>query len=137
MRPKVNQRRNRTAGQTTSISDEIVEFLERNSDKLEELPPIINIAFSAERRAEAWHVRLHNKQVMQGFNKSAMVTVMLPLKAWRTLVKKKDQKLWQKALDDGQIHIHGEEAAVAALTRLFEQNGKHNGNIEADSPEEH
>ena len=122
--------------QTNSIPDEIVEFLERHSDKLEDLPPVINIAFSAERRAEAWHVRLHNKQVMQGFNKSALVTVMLPLKSWRTLVKKKDQKLWQKALDDGQIHIHGEENAVAAISRLFQQNGKHNGKLEVDSPEE-
>lgn len=114
--------------QPSSIPDEISEFLARNSDRLQELPPIINLAFSGERKPEAWHVRISNSQVVRGFNKAAPVTIMLPLKSWRQLMKKNDRSLWQKAYDDGQIHVHGDEQAVASVTKMFSANGKHNSN---------
>lgn len=111
--------------QPTSIPEEITEFLERNADKIDALPQVINLAFSGERKPEAWHVRTNNKQVSRGFNKAASVTLMLPLKSWRMLLKKNDNALWKKAIDDGQIHMHGDESAIAAIMKLFQPNGKH------------
>ncbi len=123
------QKRGRNAAQVTSISDEIALFLERNIDKLSGLPPVINIALSGERKPEAWHIRVPNRQVIRGFNKSAPVTIMLPLESWQKLMKKNDQVLWQEALEKGQIHIHGEEEAVAAVAKIFHANGKQDGEL--------
>lgn len=71
-----------------SIPDEIAGFLTKNQEDLHLLPAVINIAFSGERKPEAWHVKLVNRQVSRGFNKSAPITIMLPLKIWRHLLKK-------------------------------------------------
>jgi hypothetical protein len=116
----------------TSIPDEISEFLHRNADRIRHLPQIINIAFSGERKPAAWHVRLINKQVSRGFNKAAPVTIMLPLKSWRFLMKKNKIELWQKALADGQIHIHGDPTATQSVLKLFQANG----NLNTETPEE-
>lgn len=116
----------------TSIPDEISEFLHRNADRIRHLPQIINLAFSGERKPEAWHVRLINKQVSRGFNKAAPVTIMLPLKSWRMLMKKNELELWQKALADGQIHIHGDPAATHLILKLFGANG----NLDTETSEE-
>lgn len=109
-----------------SIPDEISEFLHRNAERINRLPQIINIAFSGERKPEAWHVRISNRQVSRGFNKSAPVTIMLSLKSWRKLMKKNDQKLWQNALTDGQIHVHGDAHATNSILQLFNANGDMN-----------
>lgn len=114
--------------QAPSIPDEISEFLSRNSDRLQDLPAVINLAFSGERKPEAWHVRISNRQVSRGFNKAASVTIMLPLKAWRKLLKKNDSSLWQKAVDDGQIHLHGDPTSVSSVIKIFHANGKHEAN---------
>lgn len=111
--------------QAGSIPEEISEFLMLNSDRLQKLPPVINLAFSGERKPEAWHVRIGNRQVVRGFNKSAPVTMMLPLKTWRKLIKKNDDKLWQEALENGQIHIHGDAQAIAAISSIFYASEKH------------
>jgi len=110
----------------SSIPDEISEFLHRNAERINHLPQIINIAFSGERKPEAWHVRITNRQVSRGFNKAAPVTIMLPLKSWRTLMKKNDQKLWQNALAEGQIHVHGDPQATDPVLQLFSANGDMN-----------
>ncbi|RMD97803.1 MAG: hypothetical protein D6814_08775 [Calditrichaeota bacterium] len=122
--------------QANSLADEITEFLNSNIQDLEDLPQIINLAFSGERKPEAWHVRIINKQVVRGFNKSAPVTVMLPLKSWRKLMKKNDKKLWREALETGQIHIHGDGEAVAAVEKIFHANGKSNSKIQEEAKAE-
>lgn len=111
--------------QVSSIADEIAEFMNHYIQNAEDLPQVINLAFSGERKPEAWHVRTTNRQVGRGFNKSASVTVMLPLKSWRKLIKKKDAQLWRKALEEGQIHMHGDEQAIQLISNLFQPNGKH------------
>jgi len=116
-----------------SLSDEIVEFLHRYAADTTNLPQVINIAFSGERKPEAWHFRTTNKQVGRGFNKAAKVTVMLPLKSWRTLMKKNKIKLWQQALLDGQINMHGNAQSIQAISDLF-QDGKNSKQHTAVDP---
>ncbi|RMF63947.1 MAG: hypothetical protein D6743_09975 [Calditrichaeota bacterium] len=120
-------RKGRAANQVSSIPDEISEFLNRNAERLTELPQVINLAFSGGRKPEAWHIRVPNKQVVRGFNKAAPVTVMLSLDDWRRLIKKNDQKLWEEAYNQGQIQIHGDQQAVPLVARMFYANGKSNG----------
>ncbi len=128
-------RRGRAVQQTSAIPDEIIEFLSRNAEHLSELPQVINLAFSGGRKPEAWHVRLLNKQVIRGFNKSAPVTVMLSLDDWRKLMKKNDRQLWAEALKKGLIQIHGDAEATAAVAKMFHANGKHNGELQQEQPE--
>ncbi|KAA3618186.1 MAG: hypothetical protein DWQ05_09110 [Calditrichaeota bacterium] len=110
--------------QVSTIPDEIALFLANNSLNTEELPDVINLAFSGERKPEAWHIRVATKQVIRGFNKVAPVTVMLPLVTWRKLLKKKDLGLWNQAVKDGYIHIHGDKTAAVAVGNIFKTNGK-------------
>jgi hypothetical protein len=120
-----------------SIPDEISVFLNRNAEILDDLPQIINIAFSGERKPEAWNVRLRNKQVSRGFNKSAPVTIMLALKAWRKLMKKNDDKLWQKAVADGHIQVHGDPESTNSILQLFGTNGNtHNEDETQTEPQQ-
>lgn len=86
------------------------------------MPAVINIAFSGERKPEAWHVKLVNRQVSRGFNKSAPITIMLPLKIWRHLLKKNNRQLWLDAIQESQIHIHGDDAGKQAVMRFFGAN---------------
>ncbi|HHL73178.1 MAG TPA: hypothetical protein ENJ29_11785 [Bacteroidetes bacterium] len=109
--------------QMNSIPEEISQFLTQHSGHLDTIPQIINLAFSGERKPEAWHVRIPGKQIVRGFNKAAPVTVMLPHKTWKKLLKKDDNAMWRKALADGQIHIHGDKTATAAFAALFDKNG--------------
>ena len=106
-----------------SIPDEISEFLNQHNENLKHLPQVVNIAFSGERKPEAWHVKLINRQVSRGFNKSAPITIMLTLKTWRKLLKKNDNALWLTALQEGQIHIHGDEQGKKAVEHFFSPNG--------------
>ncbi|MDQ7054660.1 MAG: hypothetical protein Q9P14_17895 [candidate division KSB1 bacterium] len=129
-------RRGRAVQQTSAIPDEIVEFLHRNAEHLSDLPQVINLAFSGGRKPEAWHVRILNKQVIRGFNKAAPVTVMLSLDDWRKLMKKNDRQLWEEAYKKGQIQIHGDAEATAAVARMFHANGKHNGELKEEEPEQ-
>lgn len=108
----------------STIPDEIAQFLSTTPLNTDELPDVINLAFSGERKPEAWHIRVATKQVIRGFNKIAPVTVMLPLTTWRKLLKKKDKKLWHKAVKDGYIHIHGDKHASLAIAKVFGSNGK-------------
>ena len=105
-----------------SIPDEIAGFLTKNQEDLHLLPAVINIAFSGERKPEAWHVKLVNRQVSRGFNKSAPITIMLPLKIWRHLLKKNNRQLWLDAIQESQIHIHGDDAGKQAVMRFFGAN---------------
>lgn len=105
--------------QLSTIPDEIAMFMSNNPMNHESLPDVINLAFSGERKPEAWHVRPATKQVIRGFNKLAPVTVMLPLETWRKLLKKNDICLWNQALKDGYIHIHGDKNASEAVSRIF------------------
>lgn len=106
-----------------SIPDEIAAFLTQYEEGLRLLPPVVNIAFSGERKPEAWHVKLINRQVSRGFNKSAPVTIMLSVKIWRQLLKKNKRQLWLDALQDGQIHIHGDDSGKQAVQQFFSLNG--------------
>ncbi len=108
----------------STIPDEIAQFLATTPLNTEELPDVINLAFSGERKPEAWHVRVATKQVIRGFNKIAPVTVMLPLTTWRKLLKKKDLKLWNEAVKEGYIHIHGDKQASRAIAKIFSTNDK-------------
>ncbi len=110
--------------QVSTIPDEIALFMANNPLNSDDLPDVINLAFSGERKPEAWHVRPATKQVIRGFNKMAPVTVMLPLETWRRLLKKNDLCLWNEALKDGYIHIHGDKNASNAVSRIFSRNGK-------------
>ena len=103
----------------STIPDEIALFLNQHTLNLEELPAVINLAFSGERKPEAWHVRLATGQVIRGFNKIAPVTVMLPLPTWRSLLKAKKAEKWQQAIKDGYIHIHGDKSAAQAFAHIF------------------
>ena len=108
----------------STIPDEIAQFLSTTPLNADELPDVINLAFSGERKPEAWHIRVATKQVIRGFNKIAPVTVMLPLTTWRKLLKKKDKKLWNEAVKEGYIHIHGDKHASRAIAKFFSKNGK-------------
>ncbi|KAA3654282.1 MAG: hypothetical protein DWQ10_17930 [Calditrichaeota bacterium] len=105
--------------QVSTIPDEIASFMTNNPLNHEELPDVINLAFSGERKPEAWHVRPATRQVIRGFNKLAPVTVMLPLETWRKLIKKNDICLWNQAVKEGYIHIHGDKNASEAVSRIF------------------
>lgn len=110
--------------QPSSIPEEIAELFRWNAGDVLDLPPVINLAFSGERKPEAWHIRTSNRQVSRGFNKGAPVTIMLPLKVFRRLMKKKDPDSWREAIDKGQIHLHGAPEAADMVLRLFGINGE-------------
>ncbi|MCB9509395.1 MAG: hypothetical protein H6695_04405 [Deferribacteres bacterium] len=116
------QNRSTIVAPPPSIPDEIAGFLTKNQEDLHLLPAVINIAFSGERKPEAWHVKLVNRQVSRGFNKSAPITIMLPLKIWRHLLKKNNRQLWLDAIQESQIHIHGDDAGKQAVMRFFGAN---------------
>ena len=105
--------------QVNGISDEIAVFLTQYTFNDEVLPAVVNLAFSGERKPEAWHIRIPTRQVGRGFNKAAAVTVMLPLVTWRKLLKSGKAEQWKKAIETGQIHIHGNQQAAEAFANLF------------------
>ncbi len=109
-----------------SLADEISEFVQRYAQNGKDLPYYINLAFSIDRRSEAWHARLDNGQAMRGFHRSAPITMMLSLKLWRDLMKKNKIALWDEAVSSGQISIHGDETAIVAMRDLFNVNGRPN-----------